>query len=75
MGKVIQFPDITRKDSRVPVDMRTLQLKEWIETGCQLYCLNLTVYDGKIAFVDQEQRKIVAVWNPQYKLSVSKEDK
>ena len=75
MGKVIQFPDITKKGSRELVDRQALQLKDWIETGCRLYCLNLTVYDGKIAFVDQEQRKIVAVWNPQYKLSNSKEEK
>lgn len=31
--------------------------------------LNLTVYDGKIGFVDQEQRKIVALWEPEYKAS------
>ena len=30
--------------------------------------LNLTVYNEKIGFVDQEQRKIVALWDAEYKM-------
>ena len=29
----------------------------------------MTVYDGKIGFVDQQAKKIVAVWAPEYRLS------
>lgn len=31
--------------------------------------MNMTIYDGKLAFVDQESRHIVATWGPQFKLS------
>lgn len=36
--------------------------------------LNLTVYDGKIGFVDQEQGRIVALWSPEYTMLVESED-
>lgn len=35
--------------------------------------LNLTVYNEKIGFVDQEQRKIVALWDAEYKMPEEKE--
>lgn len=35
--------------------------------------LNLTIYGGKIGFVDQEQRKIVALWDAEYKMPEEKE--
>lgn len=41
--------------------MRNLIVAAGISCG-----LNLTVYDGKIAFVDQAEKKIVAVWHPEY---------
>ena len=37
-----------------------------IEKGCLLSGLNITVHDGKIGFVDQQEKKIVALWEPQY---------
>lgn len=37
-----------------------------IQQSCMVVGLNLTVYEGKIAFVDQAEKKIVAVWNPEY---------
>lgn len=41
-------------------------MKEGIELLAVQYGLNLTVYDGKIGFVDQEQKKIVALWTPEF---------
>lgn len=35
--------------------------------------LNMTIYDGKLAFVDQESLRIVATWGPQFKLSEESE--
>ena len=46
---------------------RALNLKQEIEEACIRNNLNMTIYDGMIGFVDQKQRKIVMVWNPEYK--------
>lgn len=46
---------------------RALNLKQEIEEACIRNNLNMTIYDGMIGFVDQSQRKIVMVWNPEYK--------
>ncbi len=46
---------------------RALNLKQEIEEACIRNNLNITIYDGMIGFVDQKQRKIVMVWNPEYK--------
>lgn len=43
-------------------------LKKDIEKACIMRGLNLTIYDGKIGFVDQEEKKIVMLWNPEYQL-------
>ena len=48
---------------------RARTLKDQITMLCILNRLNLTVVNGKIGFVDQELRKVVAVWEPQYKIS------
>jgi len=48
---------------------KVINMKRDIEQIAREYGLNLTVYDGKIGFVDQEQKKIVALWTPEYKLS------
>ena len=48
---------------------RAMALKNKIEAACIEYGLNMTIYDGKIGFVDQDARKIVAVWTPDYRLS------
>lgn len=45
-----------------------LNLKEDIERACIKRGINLTIHDGKIGFVDQEEMKIVMLWNPEYKL-------
>lgn len=42
-----------------------MNLKQEIEEAC-IRRLNMTIYDGMIGFVDQKQRKIVMVWNPEY---------
>lgn len=51
------------------VEERVATMKKLIETAGATCGLNLTVYDGKIGFVDQEQKKIVALWEPQYRAS------
>ena len=48
---------------------KVIKLKKSIEKAAIKYGLNLTVYDGKIAFVDQKEKKIVAFWTPEFKLS------
>jgi hypothetical protein len=47
---------------------KVIEMKKEIEQVAIKYGLNLTIYDGKIGFVDQERRKIIALWNPNYKL-------
>ena len=53
---------------------RVTNMKLAIEVIAVQYGLNLTVYDGKIGFVDQEQKKIVALWTPEYTLPTESED-
>lgn len=50
---------------------RAVELKKDIEAACIRHNLNLAVYDGKIGFVDQAERKIVCLWNPEYNLGES----
>ncbi len=45
---------------------KVIKIKKNIVNACVKYGLNLTVYDGKIGFVDQKAKKIVALWTPQY---------
>ena len=45
---------------------RAMALKEDIEKACVKHNLNLTIYDGKIGFVDQKEKKIVMTWNAEY---------
>ena len=47
---------------------KVIELKKSIERAAIKYGLNLAVYDGKIAFVDPKEKKIVAFWTPLYKL-------
>jgi hypothetical protein len=49
--------------------LNIIQLKQMIVDACIASGLNICVSDGKIGFVDQEERKIIAVWDPQYMLS------
>lgn len=48
------------------VNDRVIRMKSKIQQAAVECGLNLTVYEGKIGFVDQEQRKIVALWTPEY---------
>ncbi len=48
--------------------MKAVELQKEIETACVRYGLNLTIYDGKIGFVDQTDRKIVMLWDARYKV-------
>lgn len=54
---------------------KVIKFKEIIERGAIEYGLNLAIYDGKIAFVDQKEKKIVALWTPEYKLSDTEDKK
>ncbi len=47
---------------------RVIKFKEIIKGGAIECGLNLTIHEGKIAFVDQKEKKIVALWTPGYKL-------
>lgn len=47
---------------------KVIEMKKEIVRAAMKYGLNLTVYEGNIAFVDQLRGKIVAVWKPQYTL-------
>lgn len=47
---------------------RVIEMKNGIEILAVQYGLNLTIHDGKIGFVDQEQKKIVALWSPEFTL-------
>lgn len=47
---------------------KAYKLKKRIEKLCILSGLNLCTYDGGIGFVDQNLRKIVMVWKPEYKM-------
>ena len=46
-----------------------------IEQAAIEYRLNITILDGKIGFVDQAERKIVAIWGPSYTLGEIKNRK
>lgn len=48
------------------IEERVLAMKNLITAAAVSCGLNLTVFDGKIAFVDQKAKKIVAVWAPEY---------
>lgn len=45
---------------------RAAELVDDIVKACVKYKLNLTIYNGRIGVVDQEQMKIVALWTPSY---------
>lgn len=47
---------------------KVIGLKLDIEQACIRHGLNLTVYDGRIGFVDQKIGKIVALWTPEFKM-------
>lgn len=47
---------------------KAVELKEDIEKACMRRGLNLTIYNGKIGFVDQREGKIIMLWEPGYKL-------
>lgn len=47
---------------------RVIMMKLAITQAAMDFGLNLTVYDGKIGFVDQEEKKIVALWTPDFSL-------
>ena len=53
---------------------KVISMKEAIVSIARVYGLNFTVYDVEIAFVDQEQRKIVALWSPTFTMPNKIED-
>lgn len=53
---------------------KAVKLQKEIEAACIKYGLNLTIYDGKIGFVDQTDRKIVMLWKPTYKMGGTQDE-
>ena len=53
------------KEARI----RAGKLKETIETACKCYGMNLTIYNGKIGFVDPGSKRIVMLWGAEYKMN------
>lgn len=47
-------------------------LKADITIACIKHGLNLTIHDGKIGFVDQESKIIVALWEPEFSIEEEK---
>ena len=52
---------------------KVIEMKKDIESIAIHYRLNLTVYGGKIGFVDQKAKKIVALWTPEFSLQTENE--
>jgi len=48
------------------IEQRVQTLVAFIRNACRICGLNITIFDGKIGFVDQEAKKIVAAWAPEY---------
>ena len=48
------------------IEQRVQTLVAFIRNACILCGLNITIFDGKIGFVDQKEKKIVAAWAPEY---------
>ena len=61
-NNLINLDEIKRAD----INQRCIILKNLIEAAAKIAGLNICVYEGKIAFVDQERWRIVAVWETQY---------
>lgn len=56
------------KEEITDAQKRAVELMGDIIKACTKHKLNMTVQDGKIGFVDQEQMKIVMIWSPEYKI-------
>ena len=52
---------------------KVIEMKKEIESIAIHYGLNLTIYDGKIGFVDQKAKKIVALWTPKFSVQTEKD--
>lgn len=48
---------------------RAVALMHDIEAACINRRINLTIYNGKIGFVDQDSKKIIMTWGANYSLS------
>lgn len=48
------------------IEQRVTTLIGFIQNACRVCGLNITILDGKIGFVDQQAKKIVAAWAPEY---------
>ena len=56
----------TVKLEKSDIEKRVSRMMEAIQRAAIKNRLNLTIYEGKIGFVDQEHRKIVALWDANY---------
>lgn len=54
------------KTEKNGIEQRVSRMMNAIQRAAIKNRLNLTIYEGKIGFVDQEHRKIVALWDANY---------
>ena len=54
------------KAEKNDIEQRVSRMVAAIERAAIKNRLNLTIYEGTIGFVDQEHRKIVALWGANY---------
>lgn len=57
------------------IQMRVQTLVAFIRNACNVCGLDITILDDKIGFVDREEKKIVAAWAPEYKVTDTTEKK
>lgn len=55
------------------IELRVSNMVEDITQAAIKNRLNLTICGGRIGFVDQEKRKIVALWDAEYKMPEEKD--
>lgn len=53
-------------EAQVRATRRAIRAKEAIEKACIENGVNLTIYDGKIGFVDPVENRIVLAWDAKY---------
>ncbi len=60
------------KKEKNDIEQRVSRMMAAIQRAAIRNRLNLTIYEGKIGFVDQEHRKIVALWEANYTMPEGK---
>ena len=58
-----------KKVSEMTKEERVNGMIDRIQAAAIEFGLNITIYDGKIGFVDQSEGKIIALWGATHKMS------